>query len=115
MVELIALLSLAMSLMAFSLMASDLRWASRARLRRIGGLGELAAHRRQVCRGRAQITLQLRHPRFKCRLLARGGLGGIPGGGLGCGRNGLGSLGGLLSRRCICSELVGAGSSPDTD
>jgi hypothetical protein len=75
----------------------------------VGNLGELAARRCQVRRGCAQVTLQLRHPCFKCHLLASGGLGGVTGGRLGCGRSGLGPLGSLLSKRCGCSKLLNLG------
>jgi hypothetical protein len=49
----------------------------------VGDLGELAARRREVRRGHAQVTLPLRYPHLKGRLLTSGGLGGISGGGLG--------------------------------
>jgi hypothetical protein len=88
-----------------------------AQLRRLLGdhlelvrnLGELAARRRQVRRGRAQITLQLRQPRPKCCLLASSVLSGISGSGLSDGCSGLGPLGGLLSRRRGSSELLDLG------
>jgi hypothetical protein len=62
----------------------------------VGDLGELAARRRQVRRGHAQVALQLRHLCFKLRLPTSSGLGGISGGSLGRGRSGLVPLGGHL-------------------
>jgi hypothetical protein len=70
----------------------------------VRNLGELAARRRQVRRGRAKITLQLRHPRLKHRLLVSGGLGGVPGGGLGSGRSSIGPFSGLLCASLDASE-----------
>jgi hypothetical protein len=75
----------------------------------VRNLGELAARGRQVRGGRAQITLQLRHPRLERRLLASGIPGGIPGGGLSGGRGGLGPLGDLLSRRRGRVKLLNLG------
>jgi hypothetical protein len=72
----------------------------------VGDLGELAACPRQVRRGHAQIALQLRHLCLKGRLLMSGSLRGISGGGLGCGRSGLGPLSGLLRRRCGRLKLL---------
>jgi hypothetical protein len=40
----------------------------------VRNVGELAARRCQVRRGHPQITLHLRHPRFKHRLLAAAAL-----------------------------------------
>jgi hypothetical protein len=72
----------------------------------VRNLGELTVCRRQVCHGHAQVTLQLGHPSIKRRLLTSGGLGGVPGSGLGCGHNSLRPLGGLLNGRSNCPELL---------
>jgi hypothetical protein len=83
----------------------QLRCLLRDHLELVCDLGELAAGRRQACRGCAQVTLQLRHPRLERRLLTSGGLGSVPSGGFGGSYGSLGPLRSLFSRRSR-SELL---------
>jgi hypothetical protein len=78
----------------------------RDHLKLVGDLRELAAGRRQVYRGSAQVALQLRHPRLERRLLASNSLGGILGSGFGGSSGGLCPPSGLFSGCCGRTELL---------
>jgi hypothetical protein len=82
----------------------------------VRNLGELAVCRRQVRRGRAQVMLQLGHPGLKHRLLTSGGLCGITGGGLSCGRSSL-RLSAASSTDAVVARSfsISASASPSLD